>query len=93
MWIEPHTRGRCHNANYWTEVQILSADVAGSHSIAVPGETALLVGTVEHSSLRLALALMPTGRTRLAGVTFLLQGYIHAHTLSLVGEQVPHTAM
>src|SRR6266436_8535459 len=93
MRPEPYPRGRCHNANYWTQVQILSSDVAGSHSITVPGEATLFIGTVEDAPLRLTLAPMSTDRTRLAGVAFLLQGYHHAVPLSLIGEQMPHGPM
>ena len=93
MRPKPYPRGRCHVANYWTQVQILSSNVTSSDSIAMPRETALFVGTVEHAPLRLALASMSTDRTRLARVAFLLQGYYHSVPLSLVGKQVPHGAM
>ena len=72
MRIEPHARGRCHNANYWTQVQILSTDVAGSHAIPMPGEATLFIGTVEHAAYGLALAPMPTHRARFARIAFLL---------------------
>ncbi len=93
MRPEPYARGRCHVANYWTQVQILSSDVTGSHAIPMPGELALLVGTVEHAPLRFALAPMSTHGTCLAGITFLLQGDYHSVSLSLVGKHVPHGAM
>ncbi len=93
MGPKPHTRGRCHSANYWTAVQILSSDVASSHAITMPGEATLLVGTVEHAALWFRFASMSTGRTRLAGVAFLLQGYYHAMPLCLISEQMPHGPM
>ena len=93
MRIEPHARGRCHNANYWTQVQILSSDVTGSHAIPMPGEATLCIGTVEHSAYGLALALLSTDGTRLARIVLILQGNTHPEPLCLIGEHVPDGSM
>ncbi len=93
MRPEPYARGRCHVANYWTQVQILSSDVTGSHSIPMPHKAALLVGALKDTAYGLALAAMPTHWARLAGIAFLLQSHGHAVPLCLIGEQMPYSAM
>ncbi len=93
MGPKPHARGRCHVANYWTAVQILSADVTGSHAIPVPREPTLLVRAVEHAALWFALTPMSTPRTGFRGVRLFLQSHNHAMPLSLIGEQMPHGPM
>ncbi len=93
MRPKPYARGRCHVANYWTQVQILSADVARSHSIPMPGETTLLVRAVEHAALRFALASMPTDGTGFRRIAFFLQSHGHSVPLCLVGEHVADRAV
>ena len=93
MRPEPYPRGRCHSANYWTQVQILSPDVTGSHSIPMPSEVTLFIGTVEYPALRLAFAPMSTHWTGFRRVGLFLQGHAHPVLLSLVGEQMTYCAV
>jgi hypothetical protein len=93
MRPKPYPDGRCHVANYWTQVQILSSDVTRSHTIAMPGETTLLVRAVEHTALRFRFTPMPTHWTGLARVAFLLQIHDHAMPLSLIGEHMADCTM
>src|SRR6266849_7080938 len=87
MRSKPHARGACHRPNYWATAQILLSDVDCSNAIPMPNEATLLVRTVEHPPLHLALAHMPTHRTGSAGIAFLLQGNVHSTSLCLIREQ------
>ena len=54
MRREPYACGGCHRPNYVGDTEfstILVPDVAGSHAISMPDETALLVGTAEDPPL------------------------------------------
>src|SRR2546422_2467346 len=60
---EPQTRGRCHIANYVGDTKfptILLSNVVSPNSISMPGEAALLIRAVKHSSCDLALAAVST---------------------------------
>src|SRR5215471_17868599 len=75
--------GRCHNANYWAETQILSSDVDTANSIAMVRPAAL--GTSKHSAFVLA-AHVVTARAGTAREVLVLQGHLHPQALGLVGE-------
>ena len=47
------------------------------------------VGAMEHAPLGFAFASMPTDRTCLARVAFLLQYHLYSYPFSFIGELVP----
>ncbi len=93
MRHKPHADGRCHASNYWTVVQILSSDVDCSHAVSMVLQLALFVRAVEHPSIWLALALMPTAGACSTGVALILQFNHHAKPLGFVCELMPDRAM
>ena len=96
MRRKPYACGGCHLRNYVGDTEfptILVSDIAGSHSVPMPGEAASLVRAVEHAALWSALASMPTFGAGLSCTPFLLQGDAQTSALCLVGKQVPDAAM
>ena len=96
MRRKPYACGGCHLRNYVGDAKfptILVSDIASSHSVPMPGKTALLLRAVEHAPLWSALAPMPTFGAGLGRMPFLLQGHDHSQSFCLVGKQVPDTAI
>jgi hypothetical protein len=96
MRRKPYACGGCHLRDYVGGAEfpkILVSDIAGSHSVPMPGEAACLVGALEHTPVWSALAPMPTLRAGPGRMPFLLQGDDHPKLLCLVGEQVPYLPM
>ena len=85
-----NARGGSHHPDYWAETQILASDVARAHGVPMPSPPAFFVGAGEDVSVWTPLASMVAHGARPAGVAFLLQGNVHAHSLRLVGELVPN---
>jgi hypothetical protein len=70
---------------------ILVSDIDRSHSIAVILKAT--GATAKGTPLHRTLAPMSTTRTRLTGIAFLLEHYLHAMPLSLVGEHVARASV
>ena len=90
---EPYARGGCHLRNNVRATEfptILEPNVHSSNSIAMRPVATLLAHEV--ASFGAAFLALPTGWTRLAGVSLLVQHHGHPQALGLVGQQVPDVA-
>ena len=92
MRPKPSARGGCHRPNDvadTTFATLLVSDVHGSYSITMSPPATCAVGAMEHAPLGFAFASMPTDRTRLARVAFLLQYHLYSSPFSFRGERLP----
>jgi hypothetical protein len=90
----PHARGACHLPNYKGAARYplrLCPDVDAVHAITVIGP--LTRRTPEYPPRPRTLAPMPTRWTRLACLSFFLQGEAHSKPLGFVREHVARSAM